>query len=212
MVDNHSVSAPVDKGVPVSQYQEATRTCEICPLAKSTMRPHHHAPAGSPHKRTDKPYSHMHMDIKTMGNKSYGGNQYLLNLVDDATNALHTFPLKQKSELPRSVAAFHRRQVKPLGLKINDLTLDRAGEQRSREFEEFCATDNILPHYTTTADSRANAKIERANRTISTDILANRIQAGLSRKAWAELGRAPQLFSQTYCQQLQTQETNRHFK
>jgi len=195
LVENHSEGTPVEKGVPISTYQEATRHCGVCPLSKMKMRPHPHAEAGQPYKHTNKPYSFVHMDIKTMGNTSYGGSKYLCNVIDDATNALHPLPLKYKSDLTKALETFHRRHVKTLGLKIDNIKLDRAGEQKSLEFEDLCAKDSMLPHYTTTADSRANGKIERANHTISTDILSIRIQSGLPRKAWAELSRSTAIVS-----------------
>jgi hypothetical protein len=190
LTDHHSEGSPVEAGVPIAKWQEATRSCPTCPLSKSTIRPHSHAPPGEPRKHTDKPYSYVHTDIKHMGNPSYGGSKYIANVVDDATNALHPLPLKQKSELTIALDTFHRRHIRPLGLKFDDIKLDRAGEQRSVEFEDMCANQGIRPHYTTAGDSQANGKVERANRTIATDILSNRIHCSMSRKAWAELSRA----------------------
>ena len=194
LVENHCVGSPVEKGVPVATYQEATRRCPICPLSKMRGRPHHHH-ADAPIKRSLLPYSYMHLDILTMGKASYGGNKYLLTMVDEATNGIHPLPLKAKSDLTTAVDAFHRRRVKPFGFKINDLKLDRAGEQRSKEFEDLCAKDSIVPHYTSPGDSRANGKVERANLTISTDIQSIRLQGDLSRKAWAELSRTAALIN-----------------
>ena len=187
LVEHHSVGAPVPKGTPLTAYQQATSNCAICPLSKMRGRPH--ARADDPIKRTKKPWQYTHLDIMTWGNPSYGGNKYSLNIVDDATNAYQSLPLKAKSDLTSALDTFHRRRVRPYGLKIDDVKLDRGGEQRSIDFERFCARESILPHYTSPGDSRANGKVERANLTISTDVIALRLQGNLSRKSWGELSR-----------------------
>ena len=193
LVEKHCVGSPVPKGTPLSTYQQATNSCEICPLAKMRGRPHLRAEIDAPIKRTIQPFKYVHIDIMTWGNPSYGGNKYSLHIVDDATNAYQSLPLKLKSDLPNALDTFHRRRVRPYGLKIDDIKLDRGGEQRSVEFEQLCARNSILPHYTSPGDSRANGKAERANLTISTDVLALRLQGQFSRKAWGELSRTATL-------------------
>lgn len=195
LVQNHSVGGPVSRNVALSVYQEALRNCEVCPLAK--MKGRSHVRAADPIKRATKPFQYIHMDVKYMHDKSYGGKQYINTVVDDYTNDINPLVQQSKAEVPVKLFHFNRDFVRPISGKIQHIKLDRGGENISIAMKDLGAHAGFQMHFTNKSDSQANGKAERANQTLGNDVRAARIGSDgrLNEKAWAELAKGTALIN-----------------
>jgi hypothetical protein len=134
------------------------------------------------------------LDISSSKQKSYGGSQYWLLVVDDCTTRVWSFFLKQKSELPDKVVALIR-QLAKLKFTVKFLRMDNAGE--NQKLAELVKSEKDLCHikieFTPPGTPQYNGKAERMFATLWGRLRAQSNAAQFTQSlrdgVWTESGR-----------------------
>ena len=95
--------------------------------------------------------------------------------------------MTRRSDTPSKLTKFDREVTRLRQLSTKVIHLDRGGEQRGADFQEYLASCRIRPEYTSPGDSAANGVAERAIEIIEGAANTMRIHGGLPTTAWAEL-------------------------
>ena len=118
-------------------------TCQGCALGKMKARP---LPKAT-FKRAKEPLDRLHLDMSGQIHcKSYGGHQYYLAIVDDATGYKWTYVLKNKTDYLACIDhLFVRLGEMPKVLRGTPRAMrtDNAGEMISAEAREYMRTHRI---------------------------------------------------------------------
>lgn len=77
-----------------------------------------------------------------------GGNKYFLLLVDDFSQSMWVYMIKNKNDALDAFKKFRLLVEDGLEKKIRILRTDRGGEFTSKEFEKYCKEAGITRHYT----------------------------------------------------------------
>jgi len=107
--------------------------------------------------------------------------------VDDYTREKFALPMTRKSDTSAKLTKFDKEVVRPRQCTTKIIHLDRGGEQRGAEFQEYLANCRIKPQYTSPGDSAANGVAERAIEIVEGAANTMRIHGELPTTAWAEL-------------------------
>jgi transposase InsO family protein len=154
-------------------------SCHVCKLGKSQRR--------SPKKMRDhrevEPGALVYADLfGPMTVTSLGGARYGLVLVDDATRLKRGVAIARKSDAAEALLDLLD-SFKP---RVQLLRTDKGGEFTSKWFIQELKERNIQHQLAVPTEHSQNSVAERAIRTITTTMRCMLLDAGLSRKLWAE--------------------------
>jgi hypothetical protein len=182
----HITGTGIPVETPLKDYDNAIAGCQSCALGKARLPPHHARPMPD-NKSSSAPLEKIHYDIKTIRKRSWGNNYYAGIVVCDKTREKFCLPMPRRSDTSAKLTKFNREVTLLRQLSTSVIHLDRGGEQRGAEFQEYLANCRIKPEYTSPGDSAANGVAERAIEIIEGAANTMRIHGGLPTAAWAEL-------------------------
>ena len=136
---------------------------------------------------TSKPLELVHSDVcGKMGQKSLGGAEYFLTLLDDRTHYTWVYPLKTKDEVFQCFKEWQAEVENLTGRKIKTLRTDNGGEFTSNSFQAHLKSCGIRHELTIPKTPEQNGVAERLNRTLVETTRAMLLDAKLPHQFWAE--------------------------
>ena len=118
--------------------------------------------------------------------KSKGGVEYFVTFVDDYLRKVWIYFIKHKSEVFTKFKEWKAEVERKTGKKIKYLRTDNGGEYTYKPFLELCKAEGITRHFTVPKTPQQNGVAERMNRTLLERARSMRLNAGLSKRFWAE--------------------------
>ena len=156
--------------------------CEACiggKQCKNSFKPSETA--------TSMPLELVHSDVcGKMGQKSIGGAEYFLTLLDDKTHYAWVYPLKTKDQVFERFKEWQAEVENFTGMKIKALRTDNGGEYTSKAFQAHLKACGIRHELTIPKTPEQNGVAERLNRTLVETTRAMLLDANLPHKFWAE--------------------------
>ena len=156
--------------------------CEACTggkQCKNTFK--------SSETETSMPLELVHSDLcGKMGQKSLGGAEYFLTLLDDKTRYTWVYPLKTKDQAFDCFKEWQAEVENRTGRRVKILRTDNGGEYTSRKFQDHLKTCGIRHELTIPKTPEQNGAAERLNRTLVEKTRAMLLDAKLPQSYWAE--------------------------
>jgi len=153
-------------------------SCIKCKLARKPFTP-------NTTSSTAEPLELVNSDICGPLETSIRGGQYMLLVIDEATNHTDEYILKYKSEALEKFKEWNALREKEWGTQVKRFCTDGGGDYTSQKFAEYLKSEGILKETTTPYTPQSNGVIEWANRTIMQRVRWMLDDAGLSVKYWA---------------------------
>jgi transposase InsO family protein len=133
------------------------------------------------------PLELVHSDVcGKMGQKSLGGAEYFLTLIDDKTRYTWVYPLKTKDQVFDHFKEWQAEVENRTGRRVKVLRTDNGGEYTSRKFQDHLKTCGIRHELTIPKTPEQNGAAERLNRTLVEKTRAMLLDARLPQSFWAE--------------------------
>ena len=101
-----------------------------------------------------------------VGTQSLGGSEYFVTFLDDYTQYVWVYILKQKSEVFQCFREWTALVEKSSGRKIKIFWSDNGGEYTSTEFGKYLTQEGIKHELTIPHTPQQNGAAERLNRTL----------------------------------------------
>lgn len=137
--------------------------------------------------KTSMPLELVHSDVcGKMGQKSMGGAEYFLTLLDDKTHYIWVFPLKTKDQVFERFKEWQTEVENSMGKRIKTLRTDNGGEFTSTAFQAHLKACGIRHELTIPHTPEQNGVAERVNRTLVETTRAMLLDAKLPQRFWAE--------------------------
>ena len=136
---------------------------------------------------TSKPLKLVHSDVcGKMGQKSLGGAEYFLTLLDDKTHHAWVYPLKTKDQVFEFFKQWQAEVENFTGQRVRTLRTDNGGEFTSKCFQAHLKACGIRHELTIPKTPEQNGVAERLNRTLVETTRAMLLDAKLPHMFWAE--------------------------
>ena len=136
---------------------------------------------------TSMPLELVHSDVcGKMGQKSLGGAEYFLTLLDDKTHYAWVYPLKTKDQVFECFKEWQAEVENYTGQRVKTLRTDNGGEFTSKSFTAHLKASGIRHELTVPKTLEQNGVAERLNRTLVETTRAMLLDAKLPHKFWAE--------------------------
>ena len=136
---------------------------------------------------TSMPLELVHSDVcGKMGQKSLGGAEYFLILLDDKTHYAWVYPLKTKDQVFECFKEWQAEVENYTGQRVKTLRTDNGGEFTSKSFTAHLKACGIRHELTVPKTPEQNGVAERLNRTLVETTRAMLLDAKLPHKFWAE--------------------------
>ena len=136
---------------------------------------------------TSKPLELVHSDVcGKMGQKSLGGAEYFLTLLDDKTHHAWVYPLKTKDQVFEFFKQWQAEVENFTGQRVKTLRTDNGGEFTSKSFPAHLKACGIRHELTIPKTPEQNGVAERLNRTLVETTRAMLLDAKLPHIFWAE--------------------------
>jgi len=133
------------------------------------------------------PLELVHSDVcGKMGQKSIGGAEYFLTLLDDKTHYIWVYPLKTKDQVFERFKEWQAEVENFTGKRVKTLRSDNGGEFTSKVFQAHLKACGIRHELTIPKTPEQNGKAERLNRTLVETTRAMLLDAKLPHTFWAE--------------------------
>lgn len=157
--------------------------CTACARAKA-----HRAPFTAHMDRIQAraPFERVHADLMgPFSVESFSGARYVLTIVDEYTDAVWQYRLKQKSDTAARLEEWHRMVVTQHQARLIELHSDHGGEFTSKRLLEYWAKHGIIATTTPRDTPQHNAIAERKNRTLQEAMRSMLEHAQLPARFWA---------------------------
>ncbi|RVW63516.1 Retrovirus-related Pol polyprotein from transposon TNT 1-94 [Vitis vinifera] len=118
--------------------------------------------------------------------ESHSGCRYYVTFIDDFSRKVWVYFLKAKDEVFGKFKEWKTMVEKRTGKVVKTLRTDNGLEFCNKDFDEFCRKEGIVRHRTVRHTPQQNGVAERMNQTLVQRARCMRIDAGLSKKFWAE--------------------------
>ena len=212
-VNSKGILQMADRGV-VHGLKLKDRTmehkCHDCCVGKA-----HRVPI--PKERTSPParqlLSRIHSDVcGPFEVPSLGGSRYFVALIDEFSNWVTIYFMKQKSEVVGHFLQFEKFAERQTGHKIQVLRSDRGGEYLSEGLQSYFKHQGIVHEMTAAYTPHQNGVAERFNRT-SLDLVRSMLhQMKVPKCFWAEaLSTAVYIRNRVTSRSLPSDKTPHHF-
>ena len=161
--------------------------CEHCQISNQRSK----GVAKSTDVKSDKPGERVFIDSTSIQTRSFGGNRFLLGVVDDCTDFTWCKPLKRKCDQTPVMMKFLR-LMKSRGTPVKYIRCDNAGENKDlkRKCEESKDLNDIKFEFTPRDSPQYNGKVERKFAVMFARVRVNfaaaKIAGKLRNKLWAE--------------------------
>jgi hypothetical protein len=160
-------------------YSTELPPCEACIRAKSKRKP---LPKAT-FKRTSERFAKLHSDMSgKVRNASYGGSNYFVVFIDDATNMKWVDVMRTKNEFVSKLDDLIVRQGKAPSM----LRTDNAGEMVGNEAKIYYKAHHIAHQACNAYEHHGNGRAESAIGTLSTRARALLAQSGAPRGYWPQ--------------------------
>ena len=117
---------------------------------------------------------------------SVGGSRYFITFVDDHSNWVVVYTMRNKSEAFAKYKLFEKFAETHTGRKVKVLRTDRGGEYLSTEFKSYLDTNGTQHQLTTAYTPQQNGVAERLNRTLIDLVRSMLSHKQVSKRFWAE--------------------------
>ncbi|KAK3037884.1 hypothetical protein RJ639_032114 [Escallonia herrerae] len=137
--------------------------------------------------RATKPFQLIHADIcGPIKPLSLGKSSYFLHFIDDYSQKIWVYFLKQKSEAFEAFEKFKALVEKESGYEIKSLRTDRGGEFTSNEFKAFYEIHGIHSPMIVPRSPQHNGVVEKKNQTILNMARTMLKSKSMPKELWAE--------------------------
>ncbi|KAI0991074.1 hypothetical protein K3495_g17113, partial [Podosphaera aphanis] len=127
----------------------------------------------------------VHIDVAGPFPKSLRGNKYFLQIVDNYTRKVWSFPIKTKDESPLCLQTWRNKVELQSGKKLKAVRSDNAPELK-KTIDEWEREFGIQAEYTVIASSNQNGVAERSIQTAENSMRAMLEDAKLPIEFWDE--------------------------
>lgn len=117
---------------------------------------------------------------------SLGGSRYFITFIDDYSNWVVIYAIRQKSESADCYMNYEKFAERQTGRKIRVVRSDRGGEYLSNVLEQHFESSGIKHELTAAFTPFQNGVAERLNRTLMELVRSMLHAKGLSKRLWAE--------------------------
>lgn len=117
---------------------------------------------------------------------AYDGGKYFLTFIDDYSNFVCVFILKNKSEVFECFKEYVQLVQSKFNLKIATLRCDNGKEYISGEIKKYCRDNGTFIDYTVPYNPEQNGKAERFNRTLVEKARAMMQDTNMPKEFWCE--------------------------
>ena len=171
------------EGLTIENSRVSIANCEGCCLGKQSRLPF---PKKSS-KKKDNVLDLVHSDVcGPLNIASVGGSLYFTTLIDDHSNFLWVYMLKQKSDFLDVFMEWIAMIENQTERKVKEFRSDNGGEYVSKEFKKVCKERGIALQPTIPYTPQQNGVAERMNRTIMENVRATLYHLNLPLSLWAE--------------------------
>ena len=133
------------------------------------------------------PLELVHSDVcGKMDQKSLGGAEYFLTLLDDKTHHAWVYPLRMKDEVFQRFREWQAEVENFSGRKVKTLRTDNGGEFTSNNFQAHLKACGIWHELTIPKTPEQNGVAERLNRTLVEATRTMLLDAKMPHRFWAE--------------------------
>ena len=172
----------IAKGMPIDLSSSPPK-CNHCMLGKQTRSP---VPKMREGKRASVPLGRVYIDLcGPMPAVSKSGCLYSMNVIDDYTSYVWSFPLKLKSDAAHTLQRWHRAVVNQSGHTLKVIVTDN-GELVSAKMDQWCSDLGIDHQRTAPYTSAQNGRAERLHRTILGRARSMRLACNAPASLWDE--------------------------
>lgn len=117
---------------------------------------------------------------------SISGARYFLTFIDDHSQKIYVYFLKNKSEVLSYFKIFKAFVKKTIRAKNKTIRTDNGREYINCEFKELLRSEGIRHQTTVLYNPQQNSLAERANRTVVERARKMLLDAGMDKKYWAK--------------------------
>ena len=158
-------------------------TCEGCIMGK-----HHRTPFPKQSSRvTRKPLELIHSDVcGPISVPSISGSRYFITFIDDYTQYLVTYMMKNKDEALPKFKEYVAMAETLFGYKVIKVRTDNGGEYVSKVFDDFLKERGTQDEHTVPYSPQQNGTAERSNRTLMEKVRSMLYHSNLPLRFWAE--------------------------
>lgn len=157
--------------------------CDVCAESKQAATPY----PKSSNRSSSGLLNLVHSDIcGPMRYVSNGGSRYFITFIDEYSNWVEVFFLKQKNEAINAFKKYKAMVENQTNCKIKCLRTDNGLEYCSAEFNKILEESGIRRELSTPYSPQQSGTAERMNRTLVEMARSMLCQSGLSRPFWAE--------------------------
>lgn len=129
----------------------------------------------------------VHSDVAgPMTPASYDDCKYFVTFIDDYSNFVHVYIIKNKSEVFDCFKEYCLMVQSKFNSKISILRTDNGGEYISKDFRNFCRGNGTVLDYTIKYTPEQNGKAERYNRSLVEKARSMTYEAGMPKIFWNE--------------------------
>ncbi len=121
-----------------------------------------------------------------MNEKSIGGTEYFLSLIDDQTRYVWVYFLKTKDQAFEKFTEWKTLVEKSSGRKLKAIRTDNGGEFTSAKFEAYLKREGVRHELTVLKNPEQNGVAERMNRNLIENTRSMLSNANLPHSFWAE--------------------------
>ena len=118
--------------------------------------------------------------------RSFGGSRYFITFVDEHSNWVVVYTMRNKSEAFAKYKLFEKFAETHTGRKVKVLCTDRGGEYLSTEFKLYLDSNGTQHQLTTAYTPQQNGVAERLNRTLIDLVRSMLSHKQVSKRFWAE--------------------------
>lgn len=188
-VSKHQIIKMVNTDSVIGLHCEVTNPtpCDDCLTGKATRQPFPVHPSTG-EKKKGAILDLVHSDLMgPIDFESFGGNRYVLTIIDDASRYVFIRLLKTKGEVLTVFKAWKSQVEKQTGKLLKRFRTDNGLEFCSKNWDTFCEKNGIVHEKTMTYSPQQNGIAERFNRTLMYLVRAEINESELPKSAWGEL-------------------------
>ena len=158
--------------------------CYHCAVSKAHRSP---IPKARSSERAKGMLDRIHSDVcGPMDVPSLGGSRYFVTFIDEHSNWVVVYLMKQKSEVVDRFLEFEKYAERQTGRKIRVIRSDRGGEYLSNSLSKYLKHQGIIHELTAAYTPHQNGISERFNRTILDLVRSMLSHRGVPKCFWAE--------------------------
>ena len=171
------------EGLTVENSRAPVANCEGCCLGKQSRLPFPRKPS----EKKENVLDLVHSDVcGPLNVTSVGGSRYFTTLIDDHSNFVWVYMLKQKSDFLDVFMEWIAKIENQTERKVKMFRSDNGGEYVSQDLKNVCKDRGITLQPTIPYTPQQNGVAERMNRTIMENVRATLYHLNLPLSLWAE--------------------------